>query len=585
MLVAVLLTGLALRLGYVWSLRGDVLFEHPALDEQRYADAARALAAGQPDPERGRAYWQPPGVIYVTAAVMVLAGPGLLAPRVVQAILSTVCCLLLFALGRRLFSTRVALMACALLALHGVLIFAGAELLPATWVASFDLLALWLLVDERRTVWRVPAAGLTLGISALFSPVILLFVPVAAWVVRRPMLIALLVGGVIVPIVPVAVRNFEEGGEPVLLSTNGGLNLFIGNNEHYPDTFALRPGRHWEELTREPEAEGVKTPGAASSWFAQKALAFVRAEPARAVELLGRKLYLYFNGAEIPRDGDLYSARSESPLLSLLVWRRPLFFPDGIVIPLALVGAALLWRERRRLSLIYLFVGVQAAVTAAFFVTARHRLPARPLLALFAAAGAGELSRLRRAGPLLVLLALTVALNLPTREAALTFAAERDFYRGVAWLRDEHNPSVAAGWFRRAADADPSDARSWFELGNSLDAIGDSDHAVESWSRAALADPWDSRARRRIAALLARRGDVEGAISALEANIDSHAHEPAHYVRDWLNLAYLYAERGQLDRARQAVDAARQADANYFQEHAATMATGLPPSVRSALGL
>ncbi len=58
---------------------------------------------------------------------------------------------------------------------------------------------------------------------------------------RRPMLIALLVGGVIVPIVPVAVRNFEEGGDPVLLSTNGGLNLFIGNNEHYTPTL-LRCG-------------------------------------------------------------------------------------------------------------------------------------------------------------------------------------------------------------------------------------------------------------------------------------------------------------------------------------------------------
>ncbi len=70
---------------------------------------------------------------------------------------------------------------------------------------------------------------------------------------------------------------------------------------------------------------------------------FVRAEPASRGRLFGRKLYLYFNGGEIPRDGDLYSARSESPLLSLLVWRRPLFFPDGIVIPLALVecGAAL----------------------------------------------------------------------------------------------------------------------------------------------------------------------------------------------------------------------------------------------------
>src|SRR5262249_13784684 len=150
--------------------------------------------------------------------------------------------------------------------------------------------------------------------------------------------------GVLLPIAPVTLRNHAHGGEWVLLSTNGGLNLYLGNNDHYRDTFSLRPRRHWEELTTQPERAGLTQPGAQSRYFTAKALSVAAHHPLREAGLFARKLYLFFNGAEIPRD---------SELRIFGVWPP---FPDGILIPLALAGFVVGWRERRKLALLYGFV-------------------------------------------------------------------------------------------------------------------------------------------------------------------------------------------------------------------------------------
>src|SRR5262249_42752403 len=161
-----------------------------------------------------------------------------------------------------------------------------------------------------------------------------------------------------------------------------------------------------------------------------------------------------------------------------------------------------------------------------------------------------------------------VALNLPTREAALSWAAESDFYRGIAELRGRHDPAAAIEHFRRSAARDPGDPRPWFELGNALDAAGRSDEAVDAWKRAAAADPWAVRPLRRASMVLTRAGDLPGAIAALESNLASSQREPAIYAPDRLNLAFLYARTGSLDRALDQLRACAKADPAYFRQHA-----------------
>lgn len=564
----VLAIALGLRIAYILGQRGDLLFDYPVVDEEHYVALARALADGHGAP--ATAWFQPPGLTYALSAVFWACGPGLLAPRILQAIVSTASCGLTFLVARRLFSQRVALGAAALCAVHGVLVFESYELLPPTWMLAADLVALWLLLRAREegTPGGALVAGIALGVAAVFGPTILPFVAFAAGWLRRPALMGALVLGVALPITPVTLGNWQRGHEVVLVSSNGGINFYLGNNEHYDETLAIRPGEHWQALDDEPIHAGFVGHGARSAWFYRRGLAFWRDHPAAAVALAARKLYLFFDGPEIPRDTDIYAMRTSSPLLGALVTRGPPWLPDGLLVPLALVGGALCWHDRRRLLPVVAFVTLQALVVAAFFVTSRYRVPSLPVLAMFACAGVERLasaSQATRATAAAGFAALALSLNLATHESSVSYAAELDFYRGLALQRSLHRPAPAIEYLRRATAEDPGDGRIWFELGNALDAAGRGDEAIDAWSRAGDVDPWDPRGRRRASVVRAKGGDLDGAIALLRANVDSRTHPEAFYAPDHLNLALLYARRGLDAQATGELEAARRADPPWFQ--------------------
>jgi tetratricopeptide (TPR) repeat protein len=563
----------ALRLWMVLGQRDDILFDHPVLDEERFVTTARAMAAGHAVEQRP--YWQPPGMLYALSTTFRVAGPGLVVPRLIQVLLSTAACLLVFAVGRRLFGNRVGLIAAAVLAGHGVLVFESYELLGATWMLFFDLLALLLLLiaGERRTGPPTFAAGLAFGISALFAPTILPFALCAAvWLwFRRPLLVVALAAGVLLPIAPVTVRNYQHGGELVLVSTNGGINFYIGNNADYHATLAVRPGRHWNEMEAEPARLGIP-PGAASGWFWRKGLAFWRDRPLDAVLLAARKEYLFVHAAELPRDTDIYAARSSSTALAILVWPAPIRFPGVVLFPLALIGLYACWRDRRRLAMLYAFLAVQAVMVPAFFVSARHRVPALIGFALFAAAAVvfvvdhwRDTRGPRRALPIGVAVVLAVLVSLPVREASVSYVAEPELYRGLAF-RDRGDLDAAIAAFRRAEAIDPGDERIAWELGDTLAALGRKREAVDAWRRAAALDPWDSRPARLASAILVELGDADGAVALLEAHVAAARREPAHYASDHLNLFYLHARSGRRPRAIAALHAAVAADPAYVRE-------------------
>ncbi|MBV8758386.1 MAG: tetratricopeptide repeat protein [Deltaproteobacteria bacterium] len=543
---------LALRVAFVLGQRSEVFFDTPQLDEAHYVDEARRLITGDSGDQDHLPYWQPPGIVYVLYATFKIAGTGLLAPRLVSAVVSAVSCLLLFAIARRLFGVRAGLFAAGVLAVHGLVIFQAEELLPATFAMALGLLTVWLLLvaADRKSLPLAGAAGLSLGASSLFVATLLPFALVGAIALRaRRIAILVFAVGVAVPIVPVTIRNAVASGDLVMISANGGLNFYLGNNADYRATFSQRPGRRWEELVDEPHQKaGVEdATAAASSYFMHKGLSYFTSEPVSAIALLLRKEYLFFHGAEIARDSDIYAARDTSVLLEILVAPRPIDFPDGLLIPLALVGIVALWPERRRLAVPLAFLALQAALIPVFFVSARHRAPAIPFFVLFAVGGAPALWK-RRVPAAIALVVLVVALNIPTWETRLSLAGEHELFRGKA-LMTRGDRLGAATAMKRATELAPDDTRAWFELGNAYDSMGRLPEAADAWSRAADLDPWDSRPRRREAVARSRMGDADGAIRAIETLLAHGDRDPAHYAPDHLNLAIALVHRGQIDRA------------------------------------
>ena len=100
--------------------------------------------------------------------------------------------------------------------------------------------------------------------------------------------------------------------------------------------------------------------------------------PGRALDLLMRKLALYFNDYEVPDNQDMYFFSRYSWVL-----RFPLI-GFGIVFALGLAGMLLLrQRPLTRVSLI-VFFAVYGLSVVVFYVFSRYRLPSLPALLPFA---------------------------------------------------------------------------------------------------------------------------------------------------------------------------------------------------------
>jgi tetratricopeptide (TPR) repeat protein len=181
-----------------------------------------------------------------------------------------------------------------------------------------------------------------------------------------------------------AVHNFRAG-ETVLLSANGGLNFYLGNNKQATGDYA-KP--YWLDLTRDfsgrefAEREAGRTLGLkqSSTFYYKHALNEISDAPARWFILMLKKAMMSIHGREIPQAENIYYAESLKPGLKL-PW-----FGWALLLPLALAGLLFDGRQRKETLPLWCLALSLVGVSTIFFVVARFRLPAA--LALTIPAGA-----------------------------------------------------------------------------------------------------------------------------------------------------------------------------------------------------
>lgn len=395
---AVVAAALAVRLVVVAQLHDHPLLQ-PAgvLDDAEYFRLARRAAEG--DWLLGpRAYYVSPLYIYFLAVVFKLFGAVPLYARVVQAVLGAAAVALVARCARRLFNARAAVLAAALAAATGVLVFNEALLLQSAIDPFLAALALERLSAAlaRPTPARFAAAGLAFGALGLNRPNALLAlaaVGVALVVVfrsRRALArAALLAAGALFALAPVAMRNRAVAGEWLLVSSHGGLNFSIGNNPYADGSYQAAPGvtpsiaGQTADMRRVAEAETGRplTDAQVSDHFYARSLAWMRSDPGAAARLLVRKIGLAFHSSELPLNYSYaYWSRDEPTLLRVLV------VGAWLLVPLGLAGTMAAGRvDRRALAVWCSFVPAYGLAVAVFFVASRYRLPM--LVALCVTAG------------------------------------------------------------------------------------------------------------------------------------------------------------------------------------------------------
>lgn len=549
-----------LRLLYIFQSQRSPFYDFPLVDAKTYTQAAAAMALGHFGEQP---FWQPPLYPHFLGALYALFGPSFTLPRLVQAALGATLCLLIFRLGR-VFSPAVGYLAAGLAACYGPFIFFEAELLPPALALVLNLLALWaLLWAVEGRAQRLLLPGFLFGLSALCVANVLAFVPVAAlWLVwlrggRAGRRVGALWLGTALAIAPVTLRNYWVGGDWVLISSNAGLNFYIGNNAQYDETVAIQPGPAWLELTARPRVEaGATQPSAQSRFFFAEAWDFIRWQPFAYLKLLLYKLYLFWHGDEIGRNQGLYFARQYAPLLQVLLWKWGVAFPFGLLAPLALVGLGLSYRNgllrRPAPLLLALFAGAYMLTVVAFFVSARYRLPVVPILLMFAAYSGRELYLLWRRGAYRDLVvgcgaafALVVACNF--RVGAMNVEGDAYAHYRLGYVYEKKGlPINAVAAYEQALALDPDIKWARFNLASLYARSGEYNRAIAAYSEFIRRFPAVARARLALGNVYLRTGRYAEAIAAYESLLGV---EDADAADLYGRLGYAHAQLGQLEQA------------------------------------
>jgi tetratricopeptide (TPR) repeat protein len=371
-----------------------------------------------------------------------------------------------------------------------------------------------------------------------------------------------LTAGLALVLVPVAARNYAVGGGFYLTTSQFGPNFYIGNNPQADGTYAsLRPGRGAPEFERQDATDLAEralgrslTPAEVSQYWTDRALTFVTDDPGAWLALMARKGALLINADEMLDTESQETYEDYSPILRALA----VVGHFGVLIPLAAVGLAASWADRRRLWPLYAMLAAYAASVVIFYVFARYRFPMVPFLVLFAARGATLLpvwfataaaarrrltlptGRLVMAGGLVALaLAVNWPLLSPTRMRAIT-----ETNLGAA-LHEAGRFDEAVTHYRRAADLQPDYAPAYNNLGVTLRAQGRVDEAIAAYEQGLrLNDAYPDLHYNLANALIEQNRSGEAARHlrvALEAMPGSAA---AHN-----NLGMALAAEGQYERA------------------------------------
>ena len=507
----IVLLALALRLVYLFQIKHWPFFFTPILDARSQYQWAVTMTQTPLWMGTDQVIAKAPLYSYFLAKHIWLFGDGqgaLLSAHVAQLVLGALTCGLIYLIGRKAFGQAAGIIAGLLAATFAPQIFNEGELLDtalATFLSAAFLLALLYTLDQP-TVGRWLGTGLLLGLLGLTRPNLLLLALVALVLLLRwrpkelepeevrGLALAFL-GGIALVILPITLRNAILTNEFIPISTNGGINLYTGNNANADGYSPIPAGVEWERSWYRWRHLGRLTAKQQDRFYRGQALEFWRTQPGKALALLVKKVYLYWNAYDVPNNLSFAWGREHASLLRAL----PLGF--GLVGVLGLVGLAFGgWRSRdaRVLSLAVAAIMLSIVVV---FVAGRYRAAMLPALFPFAGFAVVEIARAvrerRRATLLwsavgLVLFGLLVNSDLYGVRRAN--GANRDyFYLGQCYDFQGDRPQAKAA-FLKATQADPKDADAWAFLGTTELNLGEEKAAAEHFRLALDVAPDYARA-------------------------------------------------------------------------------------------
>lgn len=540
-LFVILLTALALRVYYVFDVFNTPFLQHLFSDPAIYSRWAKDLVANGFIGDS--VFFMAPLYPYTLAVFYALFGESNLPVLLFQSLVSTVTILFIYLAAKNSFSKFTAVTAAVIAVFYSQFIFYSGLVLSETLQIFFLTLLIYLLSkkDEFYLTDKWMMVGLILGFSLLLrGNTILIFFGIVFWMFARrrydkkfkPIFLKSLLNitiGTVALVLFAAVHNYIVGDDFVLLTSNGGINFYIGNNENTQGVFVTPTEFDYSsDMTGEKYAEQQKgselSPSEVSSFWYEKSLNYIFNNPGSELLLLVKKFLLFWGENENSQSSVInydYFKKHYSHLLQLP------FFNWLFISSLAVFGVFYYRRKKEHNGLFYITLLMYILAAIIFFVNGRYRLGITPVVIIFAAYGIEHLvAALKDLNfsvlkiPLSILLSFFVVYYLILEKPEFTeydaylylgdIAFEeknydeaieqynrslffRDYYmtymnigNAFALKKDFRN---AISSFTKAINRNPADVKAHFNLGFAYTQIGEFEHALNSYQRAIELDP------------------------------------------------------------------------------------------------
>jgi hypothetical protein len=339
-------------------------------------------------------YW-PPGYPYFLAGIYFIFGENLLIVAIIQALLSTATGLLLYLAVKRVAPLRVAQVSLLFFLFFIDSALYATFLYTQTLFVFLTVIIFWLamLDEDKPRLWHKIMLGAVAGLAAYVKTVIflpLLFLGLWSVFHRRRQKLTTFLSWVLAAFVisavlaPLTIYLYQTTGHFVIVHSNTGINLYIGNNPDSSGGYYLKEN---PSMLNIPEGMDYYQ---ADHYFMGKALRFIRDNPGLELANLLKKMVrlVSLRGAYVPL---LFSPHPPALVISI-----------GI---LSILSIALLWflltfelcfaprifpGESASLSLI---TGLFIALII-FFVGAAYIYLASPFMIIIASWGFVRLFRL-----------------------------------------------------------------------------------------------------------------------------------------------------------------------------------------------
>ncbi|MFN8583595.1 MAG: glycosyltransferase family 39 protein, partial [Gemmatimonadaceae bacterium] len=372
----------------------------------------------------------PPAYPFLIACVQSLANlnDDTTAVAYAQALLGALTAALSVVLARRFLSGMQAAITGGLVALAPTSIVYAGELMTEVPTTFLLVVALLLLTvpetgdtAQGRSCLSQSGAGIVMGVAVLFRPAVLAFgLGVALWLAsgaaprrRRARAVMAFGVGMALVVTPWTARNYRVSNRLVLISSNGGYNLYLGNNskawsggwmplsqESEPDTWA-------DEFIRDREASQRATgwilanPTAYAKVTARRALTWVSLAPdyipgvrltstSEVDDALVREYRARWSrGAAVVDPAELSRSKRRNHAI-LLIW-------SIVTIPTALVGFVTGRRTKAEWVCLCPLV-TYAAILSLTFMQSRFREVVWPIWLAYSTVGVSQIPTLLRLG-------------------------------------------------------------------------------------------------------------------------------------------------------------------------------------------